>query len=88
MKIEYSVKCQGYIFKHYLMRLLYGRTGSLMINAKLVNMISKKEIMLNITRRTYGQKFLACFVSNEDLKKLDYNKTAAWCYKCQERMAL
>ena len=39
-----------------------------MINAKLVNMISKKEIMLNITRRTYVQKFLACFVSNEDLK--------------------
>ena len=31
-KSEYSVKCQGYIFKHYLMQLLYGRTGSLMRN--------------------------------------------------------
>ena len=39
-----------------------------MINAKLVNMTSKKEIMLSITRRTSVQKFLACFVSNEDLQ--------------------
>ena len=59
-----------------------------MINAKLVNMISKEEIMLNITRRTYVQKFLACFVSKEDLKNQITKKTAAWCYKCQERMAL
>ena len=67
-KFEYSVKCKGYIFKHYLMQLLYGRTGSLMINAKLVNMTSKKEIMLSITRKTSVQKFLACFISNKDLQ--------------------
>ena len=46
----------------------YLEEQDLMIDAKIVNMISKEEIMLKITRRTYGQKFLACFVSSEDPK--------------------